>query len=148
MQKTNLIILGALLILLVACKSQPTHIVIIEGNIAGLGNDTVYPADDVDDVQAEGDKIIGGKEDIDGHHEQPQPKQPAPFQAPGIYEREQDEESGIADQHRQNLPQCFHHTPQPVNAVKASMNFLTRGRLMCSCTPPVTVTFLSEGGTR
>lgn len=42
MQKTNLIILGALLILLVACKSQPTHIVIIEGNIAGLGNDTVY----------------------------------------------------------------------------------------------------------
>ncbi len=42
MKKSNLIALCVWLILLAACKSQPTHIVTIEGNITGLGNDTVY----------------------------------------------------------------------------------------------------------
>lgn len=42
MKKSNLFILCILSILLTACKSKPTHIVTIEGNIAGLGNDTIY----------------------------------------------------------------------------------------------------------
>ena len=42
MKKSNLVILCILSILLAACKSKPTHIVTIEGHIAGLGNDTIY----------------------------------------------------------------------------------------------------------
>ena len=42
MKKSNFIVLCILLILLAACKSKPVDIVTIEGNITGLGNDTIY----------------------------------------------------------------------------------------------------------
>ena len=42
MKKSNFVALCFLLILLAACKDKPSNLVTIEGNIAGLGNDTVY----------------------------------------------------------------------------------------------------------